>query len=403
MFGGKELRAAKNSAFDKHCLYEEMREMYVELAETYVKIRMAVDALAAQYTGSALMQEFVKLYLNSKKIKEPYSMPMLLGDGYFLTLQDEWTDMVRKTNCDITIGYYLNSSPAYLINFEDDHFDTSHRHEYFPPDVIQGQLEWNSVLSEYHVPVRELEYKIRDLNVLQFQKKKRLEAQLQEAQRLYDEKKQEASGWFENGLSPEEVAEKIFSCHGTRRRKFAEDAPYEIRHMDVDAFPYQRPKGLSEEEETQYWKSYEAQLDTEIQKIRQHIPCDDDAYIAYEAFVNGISKAEVRDQLHNDVALYNFWLSASCRVYFKNLVAKCEIKRDRQAERKKNTATLLANLTSFGEYHIKDDVVTGSQTSVDIVAGTMSMKYRGIEKRRQKAFHSDVEALNKKWERFGLE
>ena len=69
--------------------------------------------------------------------------------------------------------------------------------------------------------------------------------------------------------------------------------PYKAYKMQKDQFPIKRPKNLSGSDEIAYWKSYAEQIDKEIQNIRRYIPAADDAYIAYEAYVNEVDKSQV--------------------------------------------------------------------------------------------------------------
>lgn len=404
MFEGKELRLAKKSAARKHELYIEMRQMYVSLSKAYVKIRKRVDALFSTCPEDRLMAAYIKLYLDRESVQELYSMPVLLGSGHILTLQDPWTDPVRKTNADIAVGIYIDNRPVYLWNYEDEHFKHRTEEQYFDVDTVQHQLLWDKFLDECSKEIESLRWQLQRTNPLRVLQRKDLAERLKNIKAGYETEKQKAAVWFQNGMTAEELGTAIFTRYGLRRKKCATEFSSKTHKMEVDALPIKRPAGLSEAEQIAYWKAYESRLDEEIQKIRSYIPAEDDVYIDYEACANGIEKTRVLEQCHNDVALYRFWLRASCVIYFKRLVEERDAYRQNQAEYRQKRAEFIANLASFGEYTVEDGVVFGPEGhELDSLADTMSRHCESINRRAVKSFNSDAKEINEQRERFGME
>lgn len=400
MFENDDLKTVRSTAKELHELYVEMRTMYVELAHAYIKIRIAVDELTNDYSGYELMNQYFELYGDNKAVDNTYSMPLLMADGSFMTLHQTMFFPLDKHFIHSIHGFYINGKPAFLYNDNDEHFNPDRYLRYYDPETIELQMKYIDELNPYYWDLSDLKFRIKNTNFLHIIKKNNFQKKYGELNQEYEAKKSKVAYLFEDWVSGNDVIYILLNTHGTIKKKYSRNVPYDAVKMLSDALPCRRPKNLTEEEEIRYWKDYITKVAQEIQNIRTYTPSADDAYIAYEAYVNNVDKSYIVNNCSSYITTYRKWLSTSCLVYFHNKIAEARIDREDQAERRKNRADFygkLMGIRSDGIYDSLSDLHWAESVSRDV-----DKMYDNIDKKAAKGLKSDLKYIDQKWKSFKM-
>lgn len=401
MFESEALKDALLSAHNKHIVYLEIRSAYIEISEAYVQIRMKLDELCEKYTGKKLFKKLSHIYNDPKFIPVNFSLPLFLGDGSVLTLKDYMTNPVPKNKYDSKVySFYINNTCVYAHLENERHFKNEKRFELFPITTVAEQIEVNDILNDYQNQIDSINFKIKDQFFKYLLQQKELRSKRKELKKLYAQKKEEGSCLYKNGLLQEEVANDIFEKFGILQNKYKK-MPYKAFKMEKDPLPFKRQKKLSEAEEIEFLKLYEAKLDAEIEKIINFNILEDDSYIAYEAFINGIDKESVFTQREHFVSVYKQWFRCSVHVYFKQFLINRQTYHQARAEFKMDNAVFFKNIIGLGTYHADRYSVEGA--NADLVADGLSRKFSKIESKVEKDLAKDIKMINEYWNMFNFD